>query len=154
VNGWRPQHYARTAQEAGVPAEVVTRALAAAGFVHSVNAGLAPIFTLRHLAHEADVDYGLLRAVVRRQNEDPYRVFRIRKRPSYPGELRFRVIAVPEPHLLQTQRWITRNILSRGSAPFCECRILARQLHSSRSRTPQVRRVAYQARRPQLLRVH
>ena len=91
---------------------MVARALAAADIIRNVNANVAPVFTLRHLAHEADADYGLLRAVVRRKIDDPYRVFRISKRQSYPGEKRFRVIAVPEPHLLRTQRWITCNILA------------------------------------------
>ena len=112
MNGWRPQHYAREAQTAGVSTEVVSHALAAAEVIHSVNAEIAPVFTLRHLAHEADADYGLLRAIARRSINDPYRIFRIGKRASYPGEKRFRVIAVPDPHLLRAQRWITHNILA------------------------------------------
>ncbi len=91
---------------------MVAHALGAAEIIRSVNAEATPVFTLRHLAHEADANYGLLRLIVRRSIKDPYRVFRVRKRPSYPGEKRFRVIAVPEPHLLRTQRWITRNILA------------------------------------------
>ena len=112
MSDWRPQYYAREALRAGAPTEVVANALAAAEIIRDINAEVAPVFTLRHLAHEADADYGLLRAIVRRSIVDPYRVFRIRKRPSYPGEKRFRMITVPEPHLMRTQRWITRNILA------------------------------------------
>jgi RNA-directed DNA polymerase len=61
------------------------------------------------------VDYGVLRAIVSRKNLNPYRIFRIRKRPSSLGEKRYRIIAVPEPGLLKVQQWITQRILSEAT---------------------------------------
>lgn len=49
--------------------------------------------------------------IVTRHIDEPYRVFRIRKRPTRDGEKRFRVICAPEPSLLLVQRWLARNVL-------------------------------------------
>lgn len=111
---WRPQLFAREAAKRSVPANVVANALAVAKITAKTNTKLPPVFTLRHLAHLADVDYGLLRVIVSRHNPNPYRLFQIRKRPSEMGEKRYRIIAVPDPHLLKTQRWITQKILSKA----------------------------------------
>jgi hypothetical protein len=111
---WRPQLFKREAVNRSIPADVMANAIAIAEVTAKANAKLPPVFTLRHLAHLADVDYGLLRAIVSRKNANPYRLFQIRKRPSETGEKRFRVIAVPDPHLLKTQRWITQEILSKA----------------------------------------
>jgi RNA-directed DNA polymerase len=109
---WRPQLYKKQALEAGADPAVVANAIATAKATLAVNPALSPVLTLRRLAHLANVDYGLLRAIVARAHEDPYRVFRIRKRPSYIGEKRLRVIAVPSPGLLHAQGWITQRILA------------------------------------------
>jgi RNA-directed DNA polymerase len=114
MSRWRPQLYKKHGQDALIPDAVLKNALAVADATLAVNAAVPPIFTLRHLAHLADVDYGLLRAIVSRANLNPYRIFRIRKRPSEPGEKRFRVIAVPDPSLLKVQRWITQEVLSKA----------------------------------------
>src|ERR1700716_1240443 len=98
---WRPQLFEREATRRLVPKDVVANAIAVAKVTAKANAKLPPVFTLGHLAHLADVDYGLLRAIVTRKNLNPYRIFQIRKRPSETGEKRFRVIAVPDPHLLK-----------------------------------------------------
>jgi len=111
---WRSQLYRKQARKAGADPAVIANAIATAEVTLAVNPALSPVLTLRHLAHEAGVDYGLLRGIVTRANESPYRIFRIRKRPSYPGEERFRVIAVPNPGLLRTQRWITQRILAHA----------------------------------------
>jgi RNA-directed DNA polymerase len=142
MTNWRPQLYKRQATIKGIDSTIVANAIAAAQVTLAVNPRLPPVFTLRHLSHLASVDYGLLRAIVSRSHLEPYRVFRISKRPAYSGERRYRVIAVPTPGLLQVQRWITHHILSeirphtasvaysRGdtvlaaSAPHCEQRWL------------------------------
>jgi hypothetical protein len=111
---WRPQLYRKHARESGANPAVVANAIAAAEAIVAANPALTPVFTLKHLAHLADVDYGLLRSITSRAHEDPYRIFRIRKRPSYEGEERFRIIAVPDPGLLRVQRWITQAILSKA----------------------------------------
>jgi hypothetical protein len=111
VADWRSQQYAREATDNGVPSEIIRNAVATAETILAVNNRIAPVLTLRHLAHDAGADYGVLRNVVRREIADPYKIFRIRKRASVPGKLSFRVIAVPDVHLMRAQRWIVRNIL-------------------------------------------
>src|SRR5690554_5209992 len=101
---WSPQLYRKKGLDAGIPDEVLNNALAAGEHIAAINPDLPPVLTLRHLAHLAGVDYGPLRAITSRANLEPYRIFRIRKRPSYPDEVRFRIIAVPAPVLLKTQR--------------------------------------------------
>jgi hypothetical protein len=110
---WSPQHYRKQAQDLGKDPGLVNRAVATAQQVLAINPDLPPIFTLRHLAHLAQADYRLLRAIVARSRREPYRVFRVRKRASHAGERRFRVIAVPHPELMKVQRWITQRILAK-----------------------------------------
>jgi RNA-directed DNA polymerase len=107
---WRPQSFKKNGKSRGVDNDVLNRATDIGKAITSANPKVQPVFTLRHLAHVADVDYGVLRAVVSR-SIDAYRAFRIKKRPSSSGEQRFRVIAVPSPHLMKVQRWILQNIL-------------------------------------------
>ena len=136
---WRPQPFRTQALTDGRSPDVVAHAVAAAEAVQARHANLPPVFTLKHLAVLADVDYGVLRNIVARNDLDPYRVFRIRKRPAHDGEVRYRIIAVPRPALLKVQRWITQLILanitphsasvafSKGdkllhaAAPHCNC---------------------------------
>ena len=80
------------------------------------NARLQPVFTLRHLAYLTDCDYGLLRAIVGRSIRNPYRVFRIHKRPYPDGQSRYRTICVPAPSLLQVQRWLATNVLNHADS--------------------------------------
>lgn len=73
---------------------------------------LAPLFTLNHLAHNADVPYPFLRDVVERAPvANPYRVFKLHK-AGVGGPRRFRWIAAPNPLLLRAQQWINREILA------------------------------------------
>jgi RNA-directed DNA polymerase len=111
MSRWSPQQFRIDAPD-HVPPGVINHALETAGLIHAQNPRLAPVFTLRHLAHAADVDYGLLRAIASRAHEEPYRTFRIRKRSDENGRQRFRVIAVPSPALMKVQRWITQRILA------------------------------------------
>ncbi|MFT8989453.1 MAG: reverse transcriptase family protein [Gluconobacter albidus] len=73
---------------------------------------LPPIFSLRHLADLTGNDYVKLRSIVRRDDPEPYKLFRLRKKPSFDGDHRFRVIAIPQPSLMKTQRWIAQQILA------------------------------------------
>lgn len=111
---WRPQHYRKNGLELGVDPTTLENSISAAEVITSVDPRLPPVLTLKHLAHLTDADYGLLRAIVSRQDEDPYRVFRIRKRPSENGEKRFRTICVPDPSLLRVQRWIAQEVVALG----------------------------------------
>lgn len=113
---WRPQLYRRLGESKGISAQTLDNAIAAGQAVIDVDPALPPIFTLRHLAYLTGANYVLLRTIVERRIEDPYRVFRIRKRPSESGEKRFRIICAPEPPLLSVQRWISASILARGKA--------------------------------------
>lgn len=109
---WSPQHYRAEARRKGIDADLLAHAVATADIIQGVNPDLPPVFSLRHLAHLAEADYGLLRAIASRVHNEPYSLFRIRKRPSYNGEVRYRVIAVPSPGLKKTQRWIAQSILA------------------------------------------
>lgn len=113
MSWWSPQQFRLTGIEAGVDPATIENAIKAAQAIHRKNPELPPVFTLRHLADICAVDYGFLRAVVSRANENPYRIFRIRKRPSSDGKVSFRVISVPHPQLMKIQRWIAQNILSK-----------------------------------------
>jgi RNA-directed DNA polymerase len=139
---WHPQRYKRQGIEKSIPDEVLANALAVAAVTHAANPNIPPIFSLRHLAHLTDVNYGVLRAIASRTNLNPYRLFRIRKRASTADDRRYRIIAVPSPGLLKVQQWITQAILieakphpasvafSRGDTliaaaePHCRCRWL------------------------------
>jgi RNA-directed DNA polymerase len=110
---WRPQIY-RTAAPQGIDPTTLDNAVQTGSETTRVDPSLPPIFSLRHLAHILEVDYGLLRAIIGRKIEDPYKVFRIRKRPGPDGEQRFRIICVPNPTLLHVQRWINARILIRA----------------------------------------
>jgi RNA-directed DNA polymerase len=111
MSRWSPQQFRSDAPET-IPTDVIGNAIETA---EQIDPHVTPIFTLRHLAHAADVDYGLLRAIASRAHQEPYRTFRIRKRQR-PQETatRFRVIAVPSPGLMKAQRWIAQRILAHA----------------------------------------
>lgn len=110
---WRPQPYRAAAQAAAIDSTIVEHAVQIATLVTDVHPELPPVFTLRHLAHMSKVPYVLLRKYVARDASDPYATFKIHKRPLG-GRVRFRRIAVPEPALLNVQRWITQSILAKA----------------------------------------
>ena len=112
---WSPQRFAQEALAAGCTPEVIEAAQDAARKIKRVNEDLPVILTLEHLGHLIDVNPMTLRNVVDRQ-DDPYRVFRVKKRPR-PGwgaapPRAFRMICVPIPALMRAQRWIAQNILN------------------------------------------
>ncbi len=142
MSRWRPQLFKKRGQDAGIATEILSNALLVAEVTTAVRPTQPPIFSLRHLAHYTDTDYGLLRSIVSREHLNPYRIFRIRKRASETGERRYRIIAVPDPSLMKVQRWISQEILSKtephsastafskgdtlfaAAEPHCQCRWL------------------------------
>lgn len=111
---WRPQRFEQIGLARGFDAAVLRNAVATAQQILSVDAELPPIFTLRHLAHLTCTKYAFLRAVVSRQIDDPYTVFRIHKHGPLARQDDFRIICVPNPILMGVQTWIARRILARG----------------------------------------
>lgn len=110
---WNSQLFRADARKNGTSEDVIARAIAIAESTIAVNRELPPIFSLRHIAHLVDVDYGFLRAAVSRKLREPYRVFRIGKRPSRNGEQRYRTITVPCAELRKVQGWVSQAILSK-----------------------------------------
>ena len=109
MNRWRPQLYRRQALNQDVDPTVVDNAVRTGALTINEHADRPPVFSLRHLAHMAQVRYQRLRTIVSRRN-DPYRLIRIHKRVTSPSN-RYRIICIPESPLLCTQRWIAQNIL-------------------------------------------
>lgn len=114
MTDWKPQPYRRAAQDLGIPSAVLDASVAASQAVVAINPSLPPILTLKHLSYLTGVSYKYLRQVVSREELDPYKIFRIRKRPRQDGRAQFRVICVPEIKLADVQQWISRNVLALG----------------------------------------
>ncbi len=112
---WHPQQYRKNAP-AWIPPTVLDAAIDIGRRIVAIEANLQPVFTLRHLAHLTQVDYGFLRSIVTRKNKRPYKVFRIRKRTNRNEEQSYRIISVPDPWLMRVQRWINLQILACGKA--------------------------------------
>jgi RNA-directed DNA polymerase len=101
-----PHLYRLRGREIGARREIIEAALTSSAIVEA--RGLTPVLSLGHLAHRTGAPYHYLRSIVERRR-DPYQTFEIsRRRGSTP-----RVISSPEATLLQVQKWILRNILSR-----------------------------------------
>lgn len=111
---WRSQHYRTIGAGQGISQDILNAAVQTGEAIVQKNAQLQPVFTLRHLAYLTDCDYGLLRAIIGRATQDPYRVFRIHKRPRQDGQNRYRTICAPAPQLLAVQRWLATNILNHA----------------------------------------
>lgn len=110
MDNWHPQHYKKQGKELGVKDDILENAVKSGLQVKAVDSRLPTIFTLRHLSHVANVDYGFIRNVVSRKISDPYKIFSLKKN-SGRG---FRMISIPDPDLMQVQRWINKNILELG----------------------------------------
>lgn len=83
--------------------------------LHARTPGAAVVLTLAHLAHQIDLPYIFLRAIVERRTETaPYKVFTLKRRDRGQAHRR-RFICVPCPSLLRAQRWIHQNILVYAS---------------------------------------
>ncbi len=116
MENWRSQHYRTIGTGKGVAPDILNAAVQIGEAIVRKNARLQPVFTLRHLAYLTDCDYGLLRAIVGRSIQNPYRVFRIHKRPRPDGLNRYRTICVPIPQLLAVQRWLATNVLNYAAS--------------------------------------
>lgn len=114
MENWKPQPYVRDAEKLGISRAVLDAAVAAGEAVVRVHPSLPPILTLGHLAHLTGVNYVDLRDWVRREIEDPYKVFRIKKRQLRTTNAAFRTICVPDRKLAEVQSWLSRNVLSHG----------------------------------------
>jgi len=114
MTDWKPQPYRRAAEIEGISPAILKASIAASQAVVAVNPSLPPILTLRHLSYLSGVSYRYLRQVVSREEIDPYKTFRIRKRPRRDGRARFRVICVPNFDLAEVQRWVASKVLARG----------------------------------------
>ncbi|MBM3116424.1 reverse transcriptase family protein [Jeongeupia naejangsanensis] len=114
MTDWKPQPYRRAAEDLGISKAVLDASIAASLAVVDVNPSLPPILTLKHLSHLSGVPYQDLRLIVSRENADPYKIFRIRKRPRRDGLTQFRVICIPEVKLAEVQQWIARKVLAHG----------------------------------------
>lgn len=113
---WRSQHYRDEGLGAGVDEKILDAAAETARAIVRVDAKLQPVFTLRHLAYMAECDYGVLRSIASRSIQNPYRVFRIRKRAGTDGRQRYRTICAPDPELLKVQQWLVKNVLNHGAS--------------------------------------
>ncbi len=136
MRSWCPQQFRKDGLANNVDSDVIEHAIKNAELVSAVNHNLSPIFSLRHLSHLTGVDYILLRSVVERKHTEPYKIFRLNKKMKDSQGRGFRIISIPEPFLMQVQRWIVKNVLTFGevhSASFAyakNCRIIdAAKLH-------------------------
>jgi len=124
MNHWHSQRYLSEAKKTTAASGVATNAAATGKAILQVNDRTAVLFTLRHLAYEADVPYDLLRRVVARAEGDAetfYRVFTRKKKDVGHAPGRVRTICAPHPLLLKAQRWIHDNILRHGRFHEAAC---------------------------------
>ncbi len=112
---WRSQQFRSKAKKEGHNEVVVRNAANTATHLIRKSPGVEPILSLRHLGHLTETPYNKLRSVVRRKESEPYRIFRIRKRPLAGEKRRFRTIVVPDPWLMSLQRWLNSNVLEHIS---------------------------------------
>jgi len=111
MSSWNPHIYQSEGKSRGYSDEYL-KLLVNEGRAN-VKAELPVVFTLGHLASMVNVPFQYLHSVVSRKI-DPYRVFRLRKRNN-----KYRIILIPEPSLLRTQRWIHENILLHCNVHPC-----------------------------------
>lgn len=97
----------------------LSRALASVGGLDSVSvdrliarqaalrsSGAPQIYSLKHLAISANVEWAFLRSVIRRDARGAYRYLRIPKKTGG-----YRDLQAPTENLLQTQRWVLHQVL-------------------------------------------
>jgi RNA-directed DNA polymerase len=101
-----PHLYRATAAKLGIPPETADNAIREFELLR--NAGVTPVLTLGHLAHLTGAKHSFLRAIVERRI-DPYEEFTRMRRNG--GKMR--TISSPDPVLMEVQRWILSNVLSR-----------------------------------------
>lgn len=101
-----PHEYRREAVLQGRLNEQIDRAIADSQAL--ADRGVETVLTLGHLSRRTGATYPYLRSIVRRSH-DPYHSFVISRRDGKSG----RPIAVPEPVLMEVQRWLLRRVLHR-----------------------------------------
>lgn len=112
---WRSQHFKGFATEKGTDVHIVNASIAVGRALVAKSPNSPPIFSLKHLAYLSDVKYQVLREAVERKPPERYRIFKIQKRSDpLSASKRYRIICVPSPQLMKTQRWIAQNILAHG----------------------------------------
>lgn len=120
LHPWSPHQFAAEARRNGRSEELIGAATSAARAIKQQNPDLPVIFSLSHLAHLAGISPARARTYVTRTAvPGPYRVFRLKKRPTPTGRApfrSFRTICVPEPDLMRLQRWIAQNILANTTS--------------------------------------
>ncbi|EPM45452.1 reverse transcriptase family protein [Pseudomonas syringae] len=111
MNRWSPQRYLKAGRQEGVPETTLQNAVYTA---KQMKHGCPPIFSLNHLSHLTGTTYTFLHETVSRDNEEEaYKVFRLRKPNVGHSPDRFRWICAPTEDLLRVQRWINAHILSK-----------------------------------------
>jgi RNA-directed DNA polymerase len=112
---WDSQQFRTGAKAAGRSPQTIRAAISIAQTIKGVNSDLPVVLTLHHLSHLCDISPEFLQSVIFRKIE-PYTTFRVKKQGrsnKIPKPARrFRTICVPNPLLMQTQRWIAQNILN------------------------------------------
>ena len=103
---WSSQHYFQLGKNLGCSEELLESAVEQIESVIDPHPHPPALLTLGHLAARAEVPYTSLRRYVS-HDVQAYRRFAMRKRSG--GS---RVIHVPEPNLLKTQRWLASHILN------------------------------------------
>ncbi len=103
---WSSQQYVEVGRQLGHSSELLERAVAQIEAVIDPAPHPPALLSLRHLAERAQVPYLNLRRFVTHDVE-AYRRFGIRKRSGG-----IRIIHVPEPNLLNAQRWLAKHVLS------------------------------------------
>lgn len=102
-----PHLYRAAAARLGISAETANNAIRETELLRDV--GATPVLTLGHLAHLTGAKHSYLRAIVERRI-DPYEEFTRMRRNG--GKMR--MISSPEPVLMEVQRWILTNVLTRA----------------------------------------
>jgi RNA-directed DNA polymerase len=108
---WDSQQFRTGAKAAGRSQETIEAAITIARNIKKTNSDLPVVLTLHHLSHLCDVSAEFLQDVIFRKVE-AYRTFRVQKRRKPKSVRRFRTICVPDPFLMQAQRWIAQHILN------------------------------------------
>lgn len=105
----RSPHLSRAKLEADGASEELALSMQERGEVLRQR-GFPTLYTLKHLSLSTGSDWGFLRSVIRRESRRAYSEFRI---PKNTGGTR--KISAPTAELMQVQRWILDEILSRAS---------------------------------------
>jgi len=104
---WSSQHYIEQGRKIGREDSLLECAVQQIEVVIELNPNLPSILTLNHLAQRTNIAYKSLRKYVTRSSNS-YRSFLIRK---HSGGMRR--ISIPEPDLMNVQRWIAKYILNQ-----------------------------------------